>query len=265
MKMHINKRIFFVLWLACIIGVAAVIPYSLTLQAPLLEKAQLPIPLGVLLLLQLVQNAVLFAVAVAAGLFLAPRVGLGTPLLEALLLREGISARVRALLKPSIGLGIAAALAIIVLDVFVFVPLLQAELGATAQPLTQAGTQPPWWQGFLASFYGGINEEVLMRLFLLSLLAFVGKFIAHTPQEHPTRAVLWTANVLTAILFGLGHLPSMAALVPLTPLVLVRTILLNSLAGIAFGYLYFTHGLEAAMLSHFSADIVLHVLVPLVM
>jgi membrane protease YdiL (CAAX protease family) len=42
-----------------------------------------------------------------------------------------------------------------------------------------------------------------------------------------------------------------------------RIILLNALGGIVFGCLYWKKGLEAAIIAHFSADIVLHVLLPL--
>jgi membrane protease YdiL (CAAX protease family) len=42
--------------------------------------------------------------------------------------------------------------------------------------------------------------------------------------------------------------------------VVTRAIVLNGVGGIGFGYLYMKHGLEAAMISHFSADIILHVL-----
>ena len=45
----------------------------------------------------------------------------------------------------------------------------------------------------------------------------------------------------------------------LTTIVVVRTVLLNSIAGVLFGWLYWRRGLLAAMVSHFSADIVLHV------
>jgi hypothetical protein len=38
----------------------------------------------------------------------------------------------------------------------------------------------------------------------------------------------------------------------------VRAILLNGVVGVATGYLYWRYGLEAAILAHFSADIVLH-------
>jgi len=78
----------------------------------------------------------------------------------------------------------------------------------------------------------------------------------------PTLAVLWIANIIAAVLFGLGHLPATAASVALTPLVVTRALVLNGLGGVGFGYLYMKHGLESAMIAHFSADIVLHVLLP---
>jgi membrane protease YdiL (CAAX protease family) len=46
----------------------------------------------------------------------------------------------------------------------------------------------------------------------------------------------------------------------LTTLVVIRTTLLNAIGGIVFGWLYQTRGLESAMIAHFSADIVLPVL-----
>ena len=116
------------------------------------------------------------------------------------------------------------------------------------------------WKGFLASFYGGINEEILLRLCVMSFLVWLGRFVSKTTAGGPTLTVLWIANILAALLFGLGHLPATSALVPLTPLVVTRALVLNGLIGVGFGYLYFKHGLESAMISHFSADLVLHVL-----
>jgi hypothetical protein len=70
---------------------------------------------------------------------------------------------------------------------------------------------------------------------------------------------------LAAVLFGLGHLPSthVATGLPVDALLIVRAVTLNGLLGLTFGWLYWTFGLEAAMVSHFSADILLHVLWPL--
>jgi membrane protease YdiL (CAAX protease family) len=137
------------------------------------------------------------------------------------------------------------------------------QLGEQAKALNLQSGQPAAWEGLLASFYGGINEESLLRLFMMSVLAWLGKFISHTADGRPTIAVLWIANVLAAILFGLGHLPATSQLLPLTPLVITRAIILNGLMGVAFGYLYMTRGLVSAMVSHFSDDLVLHVLLVL--
>jgi membrane protease YdiL (CAAX protease family) len=73
-------------------------------------------------------------------------------------------------------------------------------------------------------------------------------------------ATFWTANIIVAILFGLGHLPSASLVLPITPLVVAAALLLNGVAGIAFGYLYRKRGLEAAMIGHFCADFVIYVL-----
>jgi membrane protease YdiL (CAAX protease family) len=94
-------------------------------------------------------------------------------------------------------------------------------------------------------------------------LVWLGQFISKTTAGKPTAAVIWTANILAAVLFGLGHLPALVPLVPITPLVIARTVVLNGVLGIALGWLYWKRGLEAAIVSHFSADIILHVLLAL--
>ena len=149
---------------------------------------------------------------------------------------------------------------IIVLEILVFQPLLRAQLGSGAAVLTSPSAKPAAWKGFLASFYGGIDEEVLLRLCVMSFLVWLGRLVSKTADGHPTTAVFWIANVLAAVLFGLGHLPATAAILPITPTVVVRAVVLNGLLGVAFGWLYVKHGLESAMISHFSADLVLHVL-----
>lgn len=258
-----NWKMFLVLLGACAFGVVAILPYSITLQGGLERvRALTPVPLEVLLPLQILQNLILFAVAIAAGLFFAGRVGLGLPILEAALAKQPVREQLQRIWLPSILLGVLAAGAIVGLDVL-FQPLILRELGGLADLLAGANAQPPAWQGLLASFYGGINEEVLLRLLVLSFLAWLGKFLAHDEQGRPRAAVLWGANLLAAILFGLGHLPTLSALAPLTPLLITRTVLLNAVGGVAFGYLYTSRGLESAMLAHFSADIVLHVLLAL--
>jgi hypothetical protein len=263
MKKPFNWKIFFILLAASIVGVVAVLPYTLAIQGSRLSELNLPIPIWLLISLQVAQSAILFAVIILLGMLAANRVGLGMPVLEAGLQGEPVGQKIKTFLLPSILLGIIGAGLIILLDGLFFNPLLMAELGDKAATLNQESLQPAAWKGLLASFYGGINEEILLRLGLMSILVWIGRFISKTEDGRPTLAVLWIANILAAVLFGLGHLPATAALFPITPLVISRAIVLNGVAGIAFGYLYFKHGLETAMLSHFTADIILHVLLAL--
>ena len=208
------------------------------------------------------QTGIVFAILIFIGMILMKRIGLSLPILDSVTKSESASDTLLSVLPVSIALGVLASVLIIGLDVYLFQPLIVQELGNKANALTQTA-QPAAWKGFLASFYGGIAEEIQLRLFVMSLLAWLGSFISKTTEGKPTYTMFWIANILAAVLFGLGHLPTAAMLVPLTTLVVARIVLLNSIGGIIFGWLYQTRGLESAMIAHFSADIVLHVLMAL--
>lgn len=249
----LSWKVFGLLVLGALAGVLGIAPYTLALQG----KWPPPESLWPLILLQLALNLPLFALLAALGLWLGGKVGLGAPMLRAWLSGDPQAPRAfRAALPLAIVLGAGAGVAIIALDVFAFGPFMPASLRAAG-----GGVAPAAWQGLLASLYGGINEELLLRLGLMTLLVWLGALVTRTDQPGPV--VAWTANILAAILFGLGHLPATAALVPLSAFWVVRAILLNGLAGVAFGWLYWRKGILLAMAAHFSADIVLHVLPPL--
>ena len=258
MKTIINWKVFFILWLAATLSTIAILPYVLELQSEIIAQLDIPIPLPTLLVVQTMQSGLLFAILIFIGLILMKRIGLSTPLLDSVTKGESASDALRAILPISIALGVITALFIIGLDL-IFQPLILKELGNHASALTPAA-QPAAWKGFLASFYGGIAEEILLRLFVMSLFAWLGSFISRTPEGRPTIIIFWIANIFAAVLFGLGHLPTLALILPLTTLVVIRTVLLNAIGGIIFGWLYQTRGLESAMIAHFSADIVLHVI-----
>jgi len=263
MKTIINWKIFFILWIAGILSVIAILPYVLSLQSNVLQNLELPIPLPLVITLQVVQSAILFAIAIFGGLFFAGRVGLGTPILDSLTRGESVADKVRTILPLSILLGVFSTLVLLGLEFFYFQPAMMKELGETATALNLQTSQPAAWKGLLASFYGGIAEEILLRLFVMSLLVWLGHFLSKTADGKPTGGVFWAANILAAVLFGLGHLPATALLVPMTPLIIFRAILLNGLIGVACGWLYWKRGLESAMITHFSADLILHVLLAL--
>lgn len=261
MKTPINWKVFFILWIASLLSTIAALPYVLELQSGLIAQMEIPIPLPALIALQIAQSGFIFAIMVFFGMLLMKRIGLSVPILDSVSRGESASNTLRAILPISIMLGVVASLLIIGLD-FLFQPLILNELGDKANVLMPTA-QPAAWKGFLASFYGGITEEILLRLFVMSLLAWLGSFISKTAEGKPTNSIFWSANILAAVLFGLGHLPAASLILPLTTLVVIRIVLLNALGGIIFGWLYQTRGLESAMIAHFSADIVLHVLLAL--
>ena len=261
-KRRFDWRVLVIVWVASILGAIAVIPYTLTLQSSVLARTTLPMPLPLLIAIQIGQLAILLLLAVALGYGLTTRIGLGLPFIEKWLQGTPIWNRLPSTALFAAILGLIGGALVVVLDAVLFAPQMTALLGANANPPIM---NPPAWQGFLASFYGGITEEVLLRLLVLTLLAWLGHFISRDPEGRPAVGVLWIANVITGVLFGLGHLPATAAIgIPLTPMVITRAILLNGLVGVLAGWLYWTRGLESAMISHFAADMILHVLLPLI-
>jgi hypothetical protein len=107
-----------------------------------------------------------------------------------------------------------------------------------------------------------VLEELAFRLLLFSFLVWLLGKIWRNPQVFASAGILWLANAVIAIGFGLAHLPHWSAIATLTPLIVATIVFLNSIGGLTFGYLYWRKGLEAAMLAHFIADIVLHVFGP---
>lgn len=244
---------FIVLFAVGLLGSLAAMPYAFAMNRQRLGN--IPIPLRRILLLSLAQYAVLGAISAALGLLFSNAIGLGAPLLERALAGEDNSAALTAQLPLAIGLGVAVAILIVLLDRFFFRSLIPPEVN---QQLANVAL----WKRFLVCFYGGINEEILTRLFLFSTTAWVLGQIWHAPDGLPSDGAFWAANIAAALVFGLFHLPATASLTQLSPMIVVRAIVLNGIAGIVFGYLFWQYSLIAAMLAHFSADIVIHIITP---
>ncbi|SRR6056297_216415 len=244
MGMTLNVQQMVILIVLGIVGSAAILPYSAALQSQMNLSLKL-------LLLSLLQGAVFTAIAVCVGMLASKKLGL-----------QVISSP--QILPLAILLGFAAGAVIIALELLVFQPHLPEAL---ALAVADGGAAPDIaiWKRLLASLYGGISEELLMRFFLLSGLLWLVTRVWSGPQGEALEGVFWIVNIAIALLFGLGHLPALLQMVEkLTPLLLTRTLVLNGIAGIIFGWLYWKYGLAAAMVSHFSADIVLHVISPMV-
>lgn len=197
------------------------------------------------------QALVVFALAAHFGLRSAARVGLpGAPLLAALAGGRPVPLG-NARLGQAAAAGTGTGLLVLAADVLFFhgvLPPSAAALGDIAL-----------WKRLLAGIlYGGVAEEILLRLFLVSGLVYL---IARGWREGVrARGVsVAIAILVAALVFGLGHLPATAALGPLTPAIIARALLLNGLVGIVCGVLYARRGLEAAMAAHAAAHIPLQI------
>jgi len=261
-RLRQDLRIAVLLALVAALATIAVFPYLMQLAPGRLDSV--PVPLPLLIAIQAMQMFVLVALMAWAGLRMGHRVGLGSPLLQRWINRHG-DARVRAQAPWSaIGLGVAAAIAILVLS-RVLDPLLLPETRVQMTDITGARSA---LYGLLASFYGGIVEEVQLRLFLMTLIAWAATWLLRRRAGFDgtlSPRIAWAAILVAALLFGLGHLPAASMVWGIDAGVVLRTLLLNGIGGVVFGWLYWKRGFEMAVLSHFAADLVLHALVPLLL
>ena len=100
-------------------------------------------------------------------------------------------------------------------------------------------------------------EEVMLRLFMMSLIAYIAWKIFFRKEPIPPTGVIIAANIIAALLFAAGHLPStMQMFGQITPMIMVRCFLLNGVAGLVFGYLYRKYGIQYSMMAHAGAHIV---------
>lgn len=249
LKALVNLKMFGILLGAGVFGTLAVFPYLLTLQGEVLKE--LPIPLPAVLILSLLQTIILLSIAIFVGLVLGKKVGLGAPILENWIAKKPTKGAIKSTATLSVKLGVLTGVLIIGFD-YIFSLLVE--------PLS--GINAPLWQGFLGSFYGGVVEEILLRLFLVTLVVWLILRFSRQKRDKPTASSIWVAIIIAAIIFGIGHLPATAQLTAITPLVVIRAITLNGIGGVVFGWLYWKKGLGAAMVAHFTADIVLLVVFP---
>lgn len=242
------KKRFVILWVSGILATIAGVPYILALQQEVLKDA--PITLPIIGLLVVVQTAIILAITVFFGLKLSAKVGLSDKVLN---IKGSFSEFLASVLKISVPLGVIAAVLIKLGDVFF--------LQYTPE-LTAPAVMPAVWKTLLAAFYGGIVEELLMRLFFVSLFVWLLSKIFRVALPHENKAIFWTAIVLAAVVFGIGHLPATAALTAITPIVVIRAIALNGIGGLIFGWLFWKKGLLYAIAAHFITDITLLVAIP---
>lgn len=131
---------------------------------------------------------------------------------------------------------------------------------------------PAFPASILASLTAGIGEEVMFRLFVMSLWATILTWLSRRllSGRRLENAIFWFANLIGALAFAAGHLGTAMVLAgvstpaALPTALLVELVTLNGLLGMVAGMAFRRDGLLAASGVHFWADILWHVLYGLV-
>ncbi len=204
-------------------------------------------------LLIVTQPLLLLALACLVGTALAPRVRLDSHILYRLFGTTQPPVLFGEEFPAAVAVGAGIAVVVVVLD-GLFTVLVPGPSPLVATKMTDPTVLSVSENIFSRFFYGGITEELLLRYGFMTLVVWAcWKLVG---GKRPSERVMWTAIGVSALVFGLGHLPAVAAFSSVTPALLVRVVLLNTLVGVGLGWLYWRESLESAMLGHITFHVV---------
>ncbi|OZM56731.1 hypothetical protein CIB95_10950 [Lottiidibacillus patelloidae] len=247
-----NMKLYLIFLGLSSIGIVGLIPYTMKANKELI--AELDLNPALIAAIQGVQMIVLTAVLLFVGLLIWKKAGFQSVIIEKWLQKQKITINIKKYTLISIGWGTVASL-LIVLTSFTYEKLSFVEKSSTNEPML-------WWEAILASFYGGFAEEIMMRLFLVSLLVILlSKLFKQKENKKPIIYVL--SIILAAVVFGVLHLPLLTTTdLGFTSISISYVLLMNGLAAIVFGVLYWKKGIEAAFIAHYTTDIWIHYIFP---
>jgi hypothetical protein len=240
-----EKMLTAVLWCAGMMGVLSL----LWINLPIPEE---DIPLPVINLLNLISPTFLLSIAVFAGVNLAPQVGFSAPLAEAV--ASGSSQKLavtQAQVIPGLLGGVVGAVVISVWSLL-WKPSLPSDFLTKAEQFSKGSPL------LMRLLYGGITEEIMLRWGLLTVLVWLLWRFLQKAEGTPNVQYVVLAITISALIFGLGHLPLAFEISPqvTTPLT-IYIVVGNTLFGLIAGYLYWQKGLESAMIAHMVFHVVI--------
>ena len=204
--------------------------YPVHIQQEILSQGITPAVLG---LVTSVQSAGYGLVLGAIGIILGKKTGLW----------KDETAITKKPLMITIVISVIGGLALILPDILFF--------GKHVQAIMDSYSVKPTIPYMLAAvLYGGVIEEVMLRLFMMSLVAFILHKLFERKKRQPSTGVLIAANIVAALLFAAGHLPTTFLLIGSSGLIIFRCFLLNGGFGLLLGWIYRKFGIQYAMLGH---------------
>lgn len=164
MKAHgaSNPKVALVWAVAGAFATAAILPYAFALMPAL--AARVKVPFIILAAAQSLQASVLLFALCWTGLRCGAVAALDSPIVRSALAGERVATRA-SLRRAAIGVVLGCAIAVII---FVGTAAFAIHMPVPSAALPQITL----WKRLLASLYGGVVEEAVFRLFLVSLIAW---------------------------------------------------------------------------------------------
>ncbi len=236
-----------------IIGTLLNIPFSRELKRLKIEAGNTQVQLSDSITTDIIQTGIysliLGVILVVIGLWLSQRAHLGAPVIERFFTdRTNTTYQnfTKRLLYPIV-------LSIILALVILFIH----KLIRAYYPVAEIIERPSKAYYAIVSFSAGITEEIMFRLGLMSLTIAVIQYFKK--ETKPSTSVVWVGIIITAICFGLVHLPLSKNFSNLTLVTVSATMIGNLITGSFFGWVYWKRGLLVAIVAHIVWDLVFHV------
>lgn len=245
MKLNINWRVYVKLFILGLLGSISAVPYLFFI---LQHNERLRVSLPEIIFNQIAQAFITLIPILLIGLMLARRIGFHLPFLENWKEKKS---EFWIYIKQTVIYGIFITTYILLANSFIY------QLGI--KPEARLREIPPLIDRILASFYAGINEEIVFRLFATSFMIWLVTKVRFQ-KRFKSLFNIWFGIILSSIFFSLANFSFPGNLANLKYPLLLRAIALNFIPGMVYGFLYWKKGLEAAMFSHFFSALLLQII-----
>ncbi|MEE4001134.1 CPBP family intramembrane glutamic endopeptidase [Tenacibaculum sp. FZY0031] len=197
----------------------------------------------------LISSLILGLILVFIGVWVSSKANLGAPVIARMFSKKPISKLIN-------GTSIISSILLAILVALFLLGLF--ELQSEFYPISGKISRPSKSFYALVSFSAGISEEIMFRLGLMSLI--IAGIQYWKKVENPSNKTIWTGIIISAICFGIMHLPLSKNFVELTPFTIGVTMIGNLITGATFGWIFWKRGLLVAIISHIAFDLVFHVI-----
>jgi len=236
-----------------IIGTLLNIPFSRELKRLKIEAGDTGVKLLDSIFEEIIQTSIygliLGIILVFVGLWLSRKAKLGAPVIESFFSNREKTKHPFFTKKLLHAIGLSVVLALVILLIHKLVRAYYPVISIMERP------SKPYYA--IVSFSAGITEEIMFRLGLMSLIIAVIQIFKK--EAKPSQNMVLVGIIITAIFFGLIHLPLSKNFSNLTLVTVSATMIGNLITGSFFGWVYWKRGLLAAIIVHIIWDLVFHV------